>query len=151
MADMDRILDKNIALYNGRGLNCAETVLSSMCEYMGVDSALVPRVATAFSGGMGSTQSVCGAATGALMAIGIWAGRAPGGDQGPARALAARFLREFEAERGALSCRKLSGIDMSDPEQMASFRAPGGRHYTVCNGCVAWACRWLAREMEAGK
>ena len=86
MADMNAILEKNIALYNGRSLNCAETVLASMCEYMGVESALVPRIATAFGGGMGGTQSVCGTVTGALMALGIWAGREPGGDQAPARA-----------------------------------------------------------------
>lgn len=151
MADMNAILEKNIALYNGRSLNCAETVLASMCEYMGVESALVPRIATAFGGGMGGTQSVCGTVTGALMALGIWAGREPGGDQAPARALAERFLSEFAQANGALTCRELSGIDMKDPAQMEAFRAPGGRHHTVCNECVRWACSWLAREMEAAK
>lgn len=151
MQSIDSILNETIELYNERKLNCAETVLISMCRYMGVDDALMPRIATTFGGGMGGTQSVCGAVTGGLMAIGIIMGREQGGDQLPARQAAARFISEFNAAHGAKDCATLTGIDMSDPAQMEAFRAPGGGHHKVCNECVRWACRYVARLYDERK
>lgn len=91
---------------------------------------------------------MCGAVTGALMALGVMAGREAGGDQTRCKALAGRFLRDFTAEYGTLTCMGLTGVDMKDPAQMAAFRAPGGKHYTVCTGCVRWACMYMARLKE---
>ena len=70
LADMEKILDKNVGAFNRREMNCAESTLKSVCEYIGADDKLLPRIATAFGGGMGGSQSVCGAVTGALMALG---------------------------------------------------------------------------------
>ena len=151
IADMEKILDKNVEAFNRREMNCAETALKSVCEYIGVDDKLVPRIATAFGGGMGGSQSVCGAVTGALMALGVMAGREPGGDQMRCKALAGKFMRDFTAAHGALTCMGLTGVDMKDPAQMAAFRAPGGKHHTVCNGCVRWVCMYMARLKEEEK
>lgn len=148
LADMEKILDKNVGAFNRREMNCAESTLKSVCEYIGADDKLLPRIATAFGGGMGGSQSVCGAVTGALMALGVMAGREAGGDQMRCKALAGRFLRDFTAEYGTLTCMGLTGVDMKDPAQMAAFRAPGGKHYTVCTCCVRWACMYMARLKE---
>ena len=145
---LNDILDKNIAAFDKREINCAETVLLSMCEYMGVDNPLVPRIATAFGGGMGGSQSMCGAVTGGLMALGIILGREVGGDQMPCKALAAQFMRDFLTEHGALTCMGLTGVNMKDPLEMAAFRAPGGKHHTVCTGCVRWVANYIARVKE---
>ena len=75
-------------------------------------------------------------------------GREAGGDQTRCKALPGRFLRDFTAEYGTLTCMGLTGVDMKDPAQMAAFRAPGGKHYTVCTGCVRWACMYMARLKE---
>lgn len=149
--DLEAILDEYIALFDARKLNCAETTLMVLSEYLGVDSPLLPRIATAFGGGMAGEQSTCGVVTGALMAIGLYAGREPGGDQLPARELGGEFMRAFVSERGALSCMGLTGVDMRDPEVMEAFRAPGGKHERICNNCVRWACRRLAEEFDAPK
>ena len=146
--DLEAILDKYIALFDARKLNCAETTLMVMCEYMGVDSPLVPRIATAFGGGLAGTQSVCGVVTGALMAAGIGAGREVGGDQAPARELGGEFISGFVAERGALTCMGLTGVNMRDPVAMEEFRAPGGGHDVICNNCVRWACRYMATKID---
>lgn len=151
MANIDSILEKNIALFNERTLNCAETVLISMCEYMGIDDPILPRVATAFGGGLAGTQSVCGAITGGLMAIGIYNDRMTGGEQLAARRMGADFIKAFKAAEGALSCRELTGIDMSDSAAMKSFRAPGGGHEKVCTACVRWACHYLAAIVDGGE
>ena len=42
--------------------------------------------------------------------------------------------------------RALTGIDFSDPDQNAAFRAPGGAHEAVCERLVAEVCRHLAEE-----
>ena len=78
------------------------------------------------------------------------AGREAGGDQTRCKALAGRVLRDFTGGvRDALRGMGLTGVDMKkDPAQMAAFRAPGGKHYTVCTGCVRWACMYMARLKE---
>lgn len=66
---LDAILARKLPVFTASGLNCAETVLSTMCAYWDVESPLIPRIATPFGGGLAATRGVCGAVSGALMAI----------------------------------------------------------------------------------
>jgi len=54
-----------------QGYNCAQSVLSTMFEYWNGKNELIPKIATAFGGGIGRCGSVCGALTGGVMALGI--------------------------------------------------------------------------------
>ena len=54
-----------------RGYNCAQSVLLTMFEHWKGGNVLVPKIATAFGGGIGRRGSVYGALTGGVMAIGI--------------------------------------------------------------------------------
>jgi len=58
-----------------KGFHCSEAVLIAMAEYMGINSDLIPKIATGFGGGIAGTGSVCGALIGGVMAIGIKYGR----------------------------------------------------------------------------
>ena len=62
--------------YFRQGLNCTECVLASFLDVHGSD---LPReimcMATGFGGGMGHTKHVCGAVTGAVMALSLAVGR----------------------------------------------------------------------------
>ena len=51
------------------GFNCAQSVLYSYADELGLPDDLAMKIATGFGGGMGRTQEVCGAVTGALMVI----------------------------------------------------------------------------------
>ncbi|MGC8896255.1 MAG: C-GCAxxG-C-C family protein [Candidatus Bathyarchaeia archaeon] len=51
--------------------NCAQSVLLTMFEYWNGENELIPKIATAFGGGIGRCGSVCGALTGGVMALGI--------------------------------------------------------------------------------
>lgn len=107
----------------GEGLYCAESVLLALARAQGVESDLVPKVATAFCGGMARTCGTCGAVTGALMGIGLATGRSRAGESAlPAYHAAQRLIRQFEQEFGARDCHVLLACDLGTPEGQAAFR-----------------------------
>ena len=52
-------------------INCAQTVITTFCEELGLDRAIALQVANGFGGGMGRTGRTCGAVTGAYMVLGL--------------------------------------------------------------------------------
>jgi len=91
---------------HGSGYHCAESVLAAVAEHAGISSSVLPRVATAFGGGVGRTQAeLCGALAGGLMAIGCVAGRdARGASWDHTAELAVELRERFEARFGATRC-----------------------------------------------
>jgi len=110
---------------------------------METENDVIPRIASAFAGGIGNTGSVCGAVVGAVMAIGL--------KQGPVDtmeeklrdlAVTQEFRRRFEAEMKTISCSELTGLDLtteeglqqlmsSDIAQTACFPAVGAAYRLV--------------------
>lgn len=105
------------------GLYCAEAVLSALAQAQGIDSELVPKMATAFCGGMSHTCGTCGALTGAVMGLSLSLGRSDA-RQSAATAFAAagQLVRTFEQEFGGRDCKQLLGCDISTPEGQAVFQ-----------------------------
>jgi C_GCAxxG_C_C family probable redox protein len=125
------------------GLYCAESVVLSLARAQGIESDLLPRVATAFCGGMSRTCGTCGALTGAVMGIGLALGRSrPGESVQPAYEATQRLVAEFEQEFGARDCHVLLGCDLGTPEGQAMFREDG-----LAELCVAYTGR--AAEIAA--
>ncbi len=134
------------------GYNCAESVLIAATEHVAVKSTAVPRAATAFGGGIARMQLTCGALTGGVIAIGLFCGRDdPKGDRARSDGIAKEYATWFEARFGCADCRGLSGMDFSDPEQSAAFRAPGGKHQTICVPLVREAAAKLCRLLDAAR
>lgn len=101
------------------GLVCAESVLLATCEEFGVevDEKVIPKIAYVFAGGIGNTGDVCGAVAGAVMAIGLIRERGKTMEEMMANiSLGAEFRKRFEAEMKTISCRELTGIDLTTPE-----------------------------------
>jgi C_GCAxxG_C_C family probable redox protein len=95
-----------------------------VCQEMGIESKLVPRIATGFGSGIGRTGAVCGAVVGATMAIGLRHGREEASQSHDrAYALAQEFRRRFEEEMGSISCRELTGLDLTTPEGVERFHS----------------------------
>jgi C_GCAxxG_C_C family probable redox protein len=127
------------------GLVCAESVLLATCEEFGVDvnENVIPKIAYAFAGGIGNTGSVCGAVAGAVMAIGLIKDRGETMEEMMrVIGLAAEFRKRFEAEMNTISCRELTGIDLtleesrkelmtSDIAQKVCFPAVAAAHRLV--------------------
>jgi len=106
------------------GYNCSQSVLLTMAENWKCTDELIPKMATAFGGGMAKCGSACGALTGGLMAIGIKYGTNEPSSEKAARAyeLAETFYRRFEEQNGSAICRELIGFDLSDKEQRKKAR-----------------------------
>ena len=106
------------------GFYCAESVVMAVAKAEGVDSGLLPRIATGFGGGMARTCGDCGALTGAVMAVGLALGRSTATESvEPAFAATQRLIQEFEREFGSRDCQALlGGCDLATPEDQAMFQ-----------------------------
>lgn len=113
------VCEKAVAYFLG-GYNCAQSVLLAMFEHWNGKNDLIPKIATAFGGGMGRCGSVCGAVTGGIMAVGMRFGTNEPSLEKRTEAyeLAQRFFRRFEKQNGTVLCRELIGYDLSDPKQL---------------------------------
>ncbi len=123
----------------------------AVCQELEVKNDLIPRIATAFAGGMGRSGEVCGAVVGAIMCVGIKHGREEPGqwqaDDIP-NGLTQRFLRAFRDEMGSLYCRELTGFDLSTPEGLQAFRK-SDVPMRVCLRAVGFAYDETLRLLEA--
>lgn len=105
------------------GLYCAESVVLAVADELGIESALLPKVATAFCSGMGRMCGTCGALTGAIMGVSLALGRSAAGQPvQPAYLATQRLIGEFVQAFGARDCHVLLGCDLNTPEGQATFR-----------------------------
>ena len=113
------------------------------CEEFGldVDRNVIPKIAYAFAGGIGNTGSLCGAVAGAIMAIGLIKDRGETMEQMMGiLSLGSEFRKRFEAKWKTVSCRELTGIDLTMPEGLKEFMGSDVPQ-TVCFPAVAAAHR----------
>ncbi len=118
---------KNIKEYAEKsysdGLYCAESVVLSITKSHGIESDLLPKIASAFCSGMSRTCSTCGALTGAVLGISAVLGRS-----GPEESVndvydaTSTLVDQFEKEFGSKNCHELLGCDLGTPEGQAHFK-----------------------------
>jgi C_GCAxxG_C_C family probable redox protein len=111
-------LESAIAAFR-EGLSCSQAVLSTYGPHLGLERELALRIAAPFGGGIARTGGICGAVSGALMALGLKHGpREPKDEQARERvyALAQEFIDEFTARNGSILCHELLGRDLSSPK-----------------------------------
>lgn len=115
-----------------------------MCRDFGIESEIVPQIATCFAGGIGNTGSVCGAVIGAVMGIGLVRGRSDDMEEMmQTLAVGQEFRRRFEAEMDTINCHELTGIDLTTQEgleRLMTSDVPA----TVCFPAVGIAYRLVA-------
>ena len=96
------------------GFFCAESVLQAIAESQGIHSDLIPRIATGFCSGISCTGGMCGAVSGAIMGIGLAAGRnSPAELFEPTYTLVQMLIHAFEEQYGSANCRQLLGCDLA--------------------------------------
>ena len=108
-----------------QGYNCAQSVLLTMQEYYGIrENKLIPKIATAFGGGIGRRGSLCGALTGAIIAIGLKHGTNKPTLEKKEKAykLAHNFYEQFVKACGSPFCKELIGYDLTNPEELEIVR-----------------------------
>lgn len=98
----------------GSGFFCAESVLQAIAESQGIQSDLIPRIATGFCSGISRTGGICGAVSGAIMGINLVAGRnSPAESIESSYTLTQELIRRFERQFGSVNCRQLIGCDLA--------------------------------------
>jgi C_GCAxxG_C_C family probable redox protein len=97
-------------------------VLLAVCQEFEMEKEVNSRIASCFAGGVGNTGSVCGAVIGAVMAIGLKKERGETMEEGlRTLAVAQEFRRRFEVEMETISCRELTGEDLSTEEGLERY------------------------------
>ena len=112
---------------------CSQAMLAAFAEELGMTKEQALKVGACFGGGMCKAE-VCGACTGALMALGLKYGMCEDGDlesKERANSYAVRFLDEFAKQNGSYICRELLGCDIATDEGKAYARA-NGLYATLC-------------------
>jgi C_GCAxxG_C_C family probable redox protein len=96
------------------GFFCAESVLLAIAESQGIQSDLIPRIATGFCSGISRTGGLCGAVGGAIMGLSLVAGRnLPSESAERSYTLTHELLSRFERQHGSVICRDLIACDLA--------------------------------------
>jgi arsenite methyltransferase len=106
----DKEIKKTVYSHYGSGFHCAEVITKTMLEiFSGKPHPEATKAASIFGGGIGgSTEELCGAFTGGVIALGYLLGRdAPGDNMRDAAALVKEFKSRFQNQFGTLRCRDL--------------------------------------------
>lgn len=120
-----------------RGYNCAQIVLCSYAEELGIDEETLFRISEGFGTGMGGMMQTCGAVTAMFMALGLAnsSGDLQACDTKPQTMKKVRELAaEFEKKNGSIVCRELKGIDT-------------GKVLRSCDGCIEDGIRILGEYL----
>ncbi|MCL2513732.1 MAG: C-GCAxxG-C-C family protein [Oscillospiraceae bacterium] len=122
------------------GYNCAQAVLGALCEENGLDIKAALKLASGFGGGMRYGE-VCGAVSGAVMAVGLKCGFYAEKDfeqKGFCNKKSFEFMEKFKEKNGSVLCRDLLGADIRSPEDHNKPEIQA-LHKTVCPELVASA------------
>jgi len=104
------------------GFFCAESVLLAIAENQGIQSDLIPKIATGFCSGISRTGSLCGAVSGAIMGINLVAGRSlPSESIESSYTLSQKLICNFEKQFGSVNCRQLIGCDLATESGQRTF------------------------------
>ena len=112
---------------------CAQCVHVAIQEFSGLKDEGAIKAISGFSGGFGGIQSMCGALTGAGLALGMKYGRDASYLEGPAEEAmkkqfevmeqVARLAKWFEREYGSIYCnelrKKYMGTELGDGNSLA--------------------------------
>jgi C_GCAxxG_C_C family probable redox protein len=95
----------------------------AVAESQGIESDLLPKIATGFCSGMARTGGLCGALSGAIMALNLLTGRSePGAPVDQNYALVGELIDQFEGKFGSNNCKILTGVDLGTEDGRAEFR-----------------------------
>ena len=106
-------------IFQDRKASCSQAIFAAYGEQLSlgkVDFDTGMKIGSAFSGGIARTGNVCGALTGALMALGLKYGDAE--DENKVNEVAVELLNEFESLNGSTICRDLINHDLITDEDV---------------------------------
>jgi len=128
------------------GYNCAQSVFFASLDKNQISEDAALKIATGFGAGMGRMQEVCGAVSGAIMAIGLKYGRGKNEDKNVSEAMYEKtrdLINSFEETHGSIICRELlEGCDLRTREGQKEF-VDKDLFNKTCIKCVETAVKIL--------
>ena len=109
------------------GYNCSQAVACAFCEELGINEEQIYQVLEGFGFGMGCTEGVCGAISGAVAIAGMKVNQNPqisGGSRKETYQISREIITRFKEKNKSIICKELKGLDTGKPLR-------------DCQGCVA--------------
>ena len=147
---MVELYEKKVLDYFSGDFNCAQSVLRTILEEKNVYFDEATYVASAFGGGIIGRGEICGAVSGALMAIGVLNGiliKDVQKQKDATREDSLLFYKKFEEIFEHNTCNGLIGIDRNDPGALEKARDEG-RFKQMCPKFVVEAVKIVLRIFE---
>jgi C_GCAxxG_C_C family probable redox protein len=116
-------IEKAVSCFE-EGFMCSQALLTAYAEQFGLDRENALRISAAFGGGMGRMGEICGAVTGAFMALGLKYGRTVVRDtrsHEKTTRLVNVFVERFKSLNGSIVCRELLDCDLSTEQGRRAF------------------------------
>ena len=110
--------------------NCAQSVVCTYCDFVGLDGKTALDIAGAYGTGMGNMEGTCGALVVAGMIVGLATK-----DRNLSRARMKDIMEKFQQRNGATQCKLLKGIGTGKPLR-------------DCPDCVADASEFLEEYLS---
>lgn len=120
---------KHLAAERKKTCNCAQAVIATYADMVGITEQQAMNLGNAFGSGMGNMEGTCGALTGAAIIVGLATG-----DKLRSRKVMTKIMTEFQERNGATQCKQLKGVGT-------------GQVLRSCEGCVADASELLENEL----
>lgn len=118
----EKIINRSKQLFES-GYGCAESVLLAVCKSQGIQSALIPRIASGFCGGVANTNGLCGAVAWGVLALNIVYGRDNANESKEINyQKVQQFQKMFLAKFGSTNCPTLTDCDLSTDEGHQKFK-----------------------------
>ena len=137
---------RDLFLTDDNAHGCAEATYITLKTAYGLPDADDSSAAMALNGGVAYSGGVCGAISGAALAVGQLAGRRIADHaeaKTKAREMMMEVMDEFEVEFGSTSCRGLLGLDLRKPGEHDRF-IESGIWQTNCMRQIEFAVQRLA-------
>ena len=146
---MENHADRAARLFR-EGCSCSQSVLVAFCDRTGLDEKTALKLSSSFGGGLGRLREVCGAVSGAAMALGLILGPDDPNDRAAKAAHYARvqsLAAQFAERHGSIVCRDLLGA------KDGSGHVPDARtaaYYAMrpCERCVYDAAEILEAMLD---
>ena len=120
---------KHLAAERKKTCNCAQAVIATYADMVGITEQQAMNLGNAFGSGMGNMEGTCGALTGAAIIVGLATG-----DKLRSRKVMTKIMNQFQERNGATQCKLLKGVGT-------------GRVLRSCEDCVADASELLENEL----
>jgi C_GCAxxG_C_C family probable redox protein len=130
--------------YFSKDFNCSQSVFAAYSEKFGIDEKDAQKIASGFGGGIGRTQDICGAVTGAIMVLGCryHNGNDVAGSKTLVYEKTKKLISEFKELHNTVECLDLTGVDINKEGGMELFKTLN-IHENKCNGYIKDVCKIL--------